>query len=307
MTIVKRTPLLLRDALSMRPSDRSTSIDRIAEWLERSPRVLIGAGAGLSVAAGLDYTDEESFARHYPGLRRQGFRACYELIGRHDLPGPLFWGYWAVHVKLARFTPDVAPVYEALYRVCADKDVFVMTSNVEGLFTRHGFEADQIWTRQGDFAHMHCTERRLPSCAELVWPSEPIVQRVLEHLDPITQEADPAVVPRCPACGGSVFFNVREDATFVEAPYLEQGERCIAWIESAMREPLLILEIGAGFNTPGVVRYPLERLASQHADARFVRINREYATVPASLANRALGIAGDAGEVVASVWLAFAS
>jgi hypothetical protein len=95
---------------------------------------------------------------------------------------------------------------------------------------------------------------------------------VLEHLDPITQEADPAVVPRCPACGGSVFFNVREDATFVEAPYLEQGERCIAWIESAMREPLLILEIGAGFNTPGVVRYPLERLASQHADARFVRI-----------------------------------
>ena len=99
-----------------------------------------------------------------------------------------------------------------------------------------------------------------------------------------------------------MFFNVREDATFVEAPYLEQGERCIAWIESAMREPLLILEIGAGFNTPGVVRYPLERLASQHADARFVRINREDATVPASLANRALGIAGDAGEVVASVW-----
>ena len=57
----------------------------------------------------------------------------------------------------------------------------------------------------------------------------------------------------------------------------------------------------------GVVRYPLERIAAQHADARFVRINREYATVPASLANRALGIAGDAGEVVASVWLAFAS
>jgi hypothetical protein len=126
--------------------DRSTSIDRIADWLERSPRVMIGAGAVLSVAAGLDYTDEESFARHYPGLRRRGFRACYELIGQHDLPGPLFWGYWAVHVKLARFTPHVAPVYEALYRICADKDVFVMTSNVEGLFTRHGFEADRIWT-----------------------------------------------------------------------------------------------------------------------------------------------------------------
>ena len=77
----------------MQRSDLSTSIERIAECLERSPRVLIGAGAGLSVAAGLDYTDEESFARHYPGLRRRGFRACYELIGRHDLPAPVFWGY----------------------------------------------------------------------------------------------------------------------------------------------------------------------------------------------------------------------
>jgi NAD-dependent SIR2 family protein deacetylase len=290
----------------MRPSELSTTIERIAEWLERSPRVLIGAGAGLSVAAGLDYTDEGSFARHYPGLRRRGFRACYELIGRHDLPASVFWGYWAVHVKLARFTPLVAPVYQALRRLTADRDVFVMTSNVEGLFTRHGFDADGVWTRQGDFAHMHCTARRLPSCVELVWPSEPIIQRVLEHLDPITQDVAPAAVPRCPACGGSVFFNVREDATFVEAPYLEQGERCIAWIEAALREPLLILEIGAGFNTPGVVRYPLERLAAQHADARLVRINREYATVPASLTNRALGIAGDAGEVVASVWVAFA-
>jgi len=59
-----------------------------------------------------------------------------------------------------------------------------------------------------------------------------------------------------------------------------------------MSEPLLIWEIGAGFNTPGVVRYPLERLAAQHADARFVRINREYPEVPDSLADRAVGIAG---------------
>jgi NAD-dependent SIR2 family protein deacetylase len=159
--------------------DLSASIDRIAEWIDRSPRVLIGAGAGLSVAAGLDYTDRDSFARHYAGLTRRGFRACYEMIGRHDLPASVFWGYWAVHVKLARFTPHVAPVYLALRRLTADKDVFVMTSNVEGLFTRHEFEADRVWTRQGDFAHMHCTARRLPSCAELVWRSEPVIERLL--------------------------------------------------------------------------------------------------------------------------------
>lgn len=126
-----------------------------------------------------------------------------------------------------------------------------MTSNVEGLFTRHEFDADRVWTRQGDFAHMHCTARHLPSCGELVWRSEPIIERLLARMDPITQEVDPEAVPTCPACAGSVFFNVREDSTFVERPYLEQAERCVRWIDAAMREPLLILEIRAGFNTPG--------------------------------------------------------
>lgn len=227
------------------------------------------------------------------------------MIGRHDLPASVFWGYWAVHVKLARFTPLVAPVYLALRRLTANKDVFVMTSNVEGLFTRHEFDVDRAWTRQGDFAHMHCTARRLPSCAELVWRSEPIIERLLARMDPITQEVDPDAVPTCPACAGSVFFNVREDSTFVETPYLDQSQRCVGWIDTAMREPLLIFEIGAGFNTPGVVRYPLERLAAQHGNARFVRINREYPSVPAALTDRAIGIAGDAGDVIGAIWKAW--
>ena len=91
----------------------------------------------------------------------------------------------------------------------------------------------------------------------------------------------------------------------VETPYRDQAKRCVGWIDSAMNEPLLILEIGAGFNTPGVIRYPLERLAAQHTDARLVRVNREYPAVPASLGDRAVGLAGDAGEFVASMWEAF--
>jgi NAD-dependent SIR2 family protein deacetylase len=176
-----------------------------------------------------------------------------------------------------------------------------MTSNVEAMFLRHGFDADHLWTPQGDFAHMHCTARRRAACAALVWKSEPIIQRLLHHLDPNTEEVDAAVVPQCPECGGTVFFNVREDATFVESPYLEQAERCIQWVASAMRSPLLILELGAGFNTPGVVRFPLERLGLTHPESRFVRVNRDHPDIPPQLDGRGVGIRGDAGEVVASL------
>ena len=278
-----------------------TAIERAAEWLATSPRVLIGAGAGLSASAGIDYTDTHSFERLYRGMKRRGFRACYELIGRHDLPATAFWGYWALHVHHVRFAPRVAPVYQALRELTRGKDVFVVTSNVEAMFVRHEFNSDHVWTPQGDFAHMHCTARGRPSCAERVWRSEPIIQRLLQHLDPDTEEVDAAVVPRCPECGGTVFFNVREDATFIETPYLEQAERCVQWVTSALSSPLLILELGAGFNTPGVVRFPLERLGARHAESRFVRINRDHPDTPARLNHRAIGIRGDAGEVVGAL------
>jgi NAD-dependent SIR2 family protein deacetylase len=280
--------------------DIAAVLDETAEWLAAVPRVLVGAGAGLSASAGIDYTDTRSFGELYPGMKRRGFHACYELIGRHDLAPTAFWGYWALHVQHVRFAPRVAPVYEALRRLTREKDVFVVTSNVEAMFLRHGFNADDIWTPQGDFAHMHCTARRRSSCAELVWDSEPVLERLLQHLDPVTQEVGAATVPRCPACGGSVFFNVREDATFVETPYA-QAERCVEWVTAAMTAPLLILELGAGFNTPGVVRFPLERLAAKHGESRLVRINREYPNVPAKLDDRAVGIQGDAGEVVSAL------
>lgn len=65
-----------------------------------------------------------------------------------------------------------------------------------------------------------------------------------------------------------------------------------------MDSPLPILEIGAEFNTPDVVRWPLGRLARKHPHARFVRMNREHAEVPAQLGTRALGSGGDAGPLI---------
>ena len=101
--------------------------ETLARWLHESARVLVGAGAGLSVAAGIDYTDEEDFARHFPALIRRRLRARYQLIGYDGLEEPAFWGYWASHVQQIRFTPRQSIVYRAALRpapregrLCAD-------------------------------------------------------------------------------------------------------------------------------------------------------------------------------------------
>lgn len=279
-------------------ADPATVAPTIREWLASSERVLIAAGAGLSVAAGVDYADKASFARDFPDLARRGFSACYEFIGRR-LPPAIYWSYWARHVLDVRFSERKSLVYEQLHEVVRGKDVFVMTSNVDALFERHSFERENIFTPQGDFARMQCRAMGTAACGDATWPSRPILERIIRALDPETGEVvDPAVIPSCPHCGGEVFLNVRESADFVDAPYEEQGHRLHAWLREAMTESLLVLEIGAGFNTPGVIRWPLESIVYHHAGARFVRVNPQHAELPEEIVHRSLSVRAGAGETV---------
>lgn len=278
-----------------------TLADAVAEartWLDASTHVLIGAGAGLSAVAGVDYTDEVSFARLFPALMHKGFRARYELIGYDDWTPAEHWGYWATHVHDVRFTERQAFVYRQLRELVQDKSSFVVTSNVDALFARNGFDETRIYTPQGDYAHMHCCR----PCSPHVWPSEPIIERILAATDPATLTvADPDVIPSCPRCGGPVFMNVRLDASFSGEPYRVQRERANAWLAGVGAERLLVLEIGAGFNTPSVVRWPMERIAEALPQARFVRMNLADPAVPPALGGRALGLAVDARAAIAAL------
>lgn len=283
----------------------TTDLAAVAEvvhaWLARTERVLIGAGAGLSVAAGIDYGDRTAFARDFPDMVRRGITSPYQLIGR-PLPPHVYWGYWARHVLDARFSDHSAPVYEQLRALTRDKDVFVMTSNVDDLFVRNGFDATRLFTPQGDFARMQCRAMGRPACRSATWPSRPILERVVAATDLATGEVrDPAVIPACPHCGGEVFLNVRESADFVFAPFVEQAGRLNAWVRKGTSAPVLVLEIGAGFNTPGVIRWPLEQLAYHHPDARFVRVNPQHPEVPEEIADRSLAVRAGAAETVAAL------
>lgn len=270
----------------------------IRQWADESDRVLIGAGAGLSADAGVDYTDEVDFAARFPALVRRGLRAAYQMIGNTDLPLEVFWGYWLLHVHEVRFGDGRRQVYRRLFELVERKDWFVLTSNVDALFARNGFATDRVCSIQGDFAFLQC----LTPCSSQLWPSEPVLERLLPEIDPETQALrDPAIAPTCPRCGGAVFFNVRGGPWFVEDPWRHQLDVLRAWLPSASNERLLVLDIGSGFNTPGVVRWPMERAARAIPSARFVRINRHDPQLGVDLGARAVTVAGGALEVLEEV------
>lgn len=260
--------------------------DTVLTWLEEADRVLVAAGAGLSTAAGYDYGDTERFRELLPALYRLGLRSRY-LLGV-PLPKDMMWGYWAVHIDDIRYSPGPNPLYQRLRALVGERDHWVVTSNVDALFVRSGFAADRVFTPQGDYGRLQCT---VP-CTRETWPSKPFLDTILAAYDRDTgRVTDPRALPHCPRCGAEVFPNVRVGPEFVDDAYLPAGRRLAQWLEDAPTDStLLVLELGAGFNTPGVIRLPMEDVARRTPRVRFVRINPDHPDVPADLGERALSV-----------------
>ncbi len=263
--------------------------------LEEADSVLIGAGAGLSAAAGVSYGDTEVFTRLFKPLMKRGFRRQYELIGFNDWTEEEKWGYWATHVNYVRFEYPAGPVYTKLFDLVKDKEYFVFTSNVDGMFYKAGFDADRAYTSQGDYALMQCVK----ACTQETWPSKPAIERILSAIDPETLTvSDPALVPYCPNCGGPMFLNVRVDRYFIEQPYEAQRQRFSEWQQQTTDRKLCLMEFGAGFNTPSVIRWPMESITHQNPHAMLIRINREYPQVPKEIREKAISFETDAATWV---------
>lgn len=274
-------------------------VDRVRFLLEQADHVLIGTGAGMSVDAGFDYTSEAQFVRRYPVMASRGPKTRYHMFGYPWSSPAAQWGHIARHLEELRFSPppDASP-YERLRDLTRGKDRFVLTSNADDLFERTGFDAQRIWTRQGSYSRLQC----LAACRDSsTWLSEPWVRAAAPKVDLRTEElTDAALVPRCPSCGGEAMMNVRGGDWFIESPYEPQGERFAEWLKGAQRGRLLVLDVGTGFNTPAVIRWPAERIVARHRDAHLVRVNKHHPDVPVELGSRALGLA----ESGASLWSA---
>jgi NAD-dependent SIR2 family protein deacetylase len=251
-------------------------ISQAAQVIADADAVLIGAGAGMSAAAGLDYADEATFAERYPGMLQYGARNQYQLMGYPFSDEALKWGYLAVGLDHV-FHAGQTQVYQDLLGVVGDRDYFVMTSNVDRYFHKNGFADDRIYTPQGDYEALQCINR----CHDGTWDAKPAVAAMLPHINRSTQLVeDRRTLPVCPRCGGPVFMNVRGGDWFIDQPYQLQAEALTNWLSEVEGKKLAVIEVGAGFNTPGVIRVPLQTVGSRFENASFIRINRDHAEGP---------------------------
>lgn len=274
-------------------NEYSKKLALLAEKLEQADAVLVGAGAGLTASAGLDYSGQafrEQFADyidkyHFTDLYSSGFYPFQTDAEK--------WAYWARHVNFTRFAPSVLPAYAALKKLLEGKNYFIVTTNVDGQFFKAGFDRAKIMAFQGDYAEMQCAR----ACHSAVYDNEHVVREILAHSQNLN--VDEKYVPRCPICHGPMEMHLRKDEFFVEdSAWDESHERYVDFLRRNSQGQLLLFEFGVGFNTPGIIRYPFEELALHNPQAFLVRVNMHDSNVPKALLSRSLFFTEDAAGLI---------
>lgn len=260
----------------------------IKNAVESAECVIIGAGAGLSAAAGFEYG----------GARfRQYFADFEEKYGFHDMYtggfypyGTLeeFWAYWSRYVLINRYTETPKPVYDALLELVNDKDYFVITTNVDHCFQRAGFDKERLFYTQGDYGLFQCSE----PCRAETFDNEEIIREMVANQRDMRIPSE--LIPRCPHCGKPLTMNLRSDDTFVEDEgWHIAAARYAEFLRTHKERKILFLELGVGFNTPAIIKYPFQKMTAENPNAVYACVNLGEVFCPREIKERSILIDGD--------------
>lgn len=281
-------------------------------WLEEADALIVSAGAGLSAAAGLDYSSHALFTKRFPAFRAKGLRCLYDVMGYNGWSNPAEkWGYYFLHLDMVRNWPQ-SPIYKKL-RDLVERfpgKHFIRTSNVDGFFVKNGFNEDVIATPQGQYRFLQCFDKCKPDAYAL---SDPYIDAALPFIDPESQcLTDESKIPKCELCGGNMTLCVRGGRYFNPKPFRDEERKWWSFMgevedgvddgdalsSSPLPHKAVVLELGVGMNTPAVLRWPNEDLVSESKNEsyRLIRVGMEASgCVSWELEEQdlAVGISGD--------------
>lgn len=274
-------------------TDTSGTLNLLKGYLNECEVVIIGAGAGLSTAAGHTYSGER-FKEHFSDFEsKYGFHDMYTGGFYPFETSEEFWAYWSRAIYLNRYACEPGKPYDDLKKIVADKEYFVLTTNVDHLFQKSGFDKERLFYTQGDYGLFQCS---FP-CHDSTYDNEEAVREmVLRQRD---MRIPTELIPRCPECGREMTTNLRIDDKFVEdAGWHAAYGRYRDFLKKYDGRKVLFLELGVGYNTPGIIKYPFMRMTALNPNARYISINSDDGYIPAEIENRALHIKADLGDAL---------
>lgn len=274
----------------------SECVDRIADAIRDADAILVGAGAGLSTAAGFAYAGkrfDDNFAdfRDAYGITDMYTGGFYPFPDEESL-----WAWWSRSILLNRYDCPVGQPYLDLLHMLHGREYFVLTTNVDHQFQRAGIDHDRLFYTQGDYGLLQCSR----PCHQATYDNEDLIRRMVAEQSDLRVPSE--LVPHCPRCGAPMSLNLRCDDTFVEdAGWHAAAKRYDDFLCEHRHDRIVLLEVGVGGNTPGIIKYPFWRMAAQNRHATYVQLNKGEVLAPSQLERQSVILDCDAAKVLSSV------
>ncbi len=274
-------------------SEFSDKCDKLKSLIGNADAIVIGAGAGLSTAAGFTYSGKRFHENFHDFEAKYNFHDMY-TGGFYPYETPEeYWAYWSRYIFINRYTPAPKPVYDKLFDIVKGKNYFVITTNVDHCFRKAGFDKQRLFYTQGDYGLFQCS---VP-CRDKTYDNEEIIRKMYSEQKNMRVLSE--LVPKCPVCGKPMTMNLRADDKFVEDDGWHTA--CKAYerfLSENKNKKVLFLELGVGMNTPVIIKYPFWRLTAQNKNASYVCVNKDMAYAPEEIKSRSLCFSEDISDVI---------
>ena len=264
--------------------------------MDDADAVVIGAGAGLSTSAGFTYTGER-FRQYFSDFaEKYDFRDMYSGGFYPYDTLEEYWAYWSRYIFINRYMDAPKPVYDNLLALVQDKDYFVLTTNVDHCFQKAGFDKERLFYTQGDYGLFQCSE----PCRQETFDNEDAIRQMMERQKDMRIPSE--LLPVCPHCGRPLTMNLRADDKFVEDEgWHRAAKRYENFLQAREDRRILFLELGVGYNTPGIVKFSFWRMTAENPPATYACINYGEASCPTEIAGRSIVVNADIGEVLSAL------
>lgn len=288
--------MFLRTRTRQSTQDFSDNINRLKEKIKMTDAILIGAGAGLSVSAGLTYSGER-FNKYFSDFKEKyGIEDMYSGGFYPFDTLEEYWAWWSKHILINRYDVEIGQPYSDLLTLVKDKDYFVLTTNVDHQFQLAGFDKKRLFYTQGDYGLWQCSN----TCHNKTYDNEDAVRKMVAGQRDMKIPTE--LIPKCPVCGAPITMNLRCDDSFVQDEgWYKAAERYNDFIRRHKDLDILFLELGVGANTPAIIKYPFWQMTAQNKNASYACVNLGMAIAPTEIENQSICIDADIGMVLSEL------
>lgn len=269
----------------------SDKLEEIRHQLDQADAIVVGIGAGLSAASGMSYSGSR-FMKYFSDFHEKyGIEDMYsggfypfKTLGE-------YWAWWSRHIYYNRYDVPVGRPYRNLLEVVKDKNYFILTTNVDHQIQRSGVNKDRLFYTQGDYGLWQCST----PCHQKNYDNEAVVKEMVKAQ--VDMKVPSNLIPYCPKCGEPMTMNLRIDNRFVEDQgWQEAKKRYGDFLNEQTNKKVVFFELGVGYNSPGIIKYPFMQMTYQQAQNRFISINSESSSIPIEIQKQSIEVVADLAE-----------